>query len=114
MKNHTDLPKTIPIECKGYRDDTGKMQFAKGHTELRLVHAQDVKQCVRCEACQKAHAKVRTKTYRAGRAATDRAKKVQLKATEAEAVMKEYGDRLSKAQIAELKKAKALAATLSK
>lgn len=105
-KNHTDLPKTVPIECKGYVDPkTDKTVYASGHTELRLVHSQDATQCTRCEACQKAFNKIRSAASRGERSLKNSLKKAVLKKTEAEGVLAQYGDRLAKVQQAELREA---------
>lgn len=103
-RNHTHGAKTIPIECKGYEDENGKMVFAENHTELRLVFPQDVHQCTRCEACQEAYSRIRQKQSAGKRRSKDRLKKLEARAVQAEQTKTQFGDRLQKEQIAELDK----------
>lgn len=104
--NHTTLPKTVVIECQGYgKDAKGNPLHAEGHTEIRLIHAQDRKQCKRCEVCQAMYTKIQQKARRGDVAVRDAARKAVARKKQAEGVMAEYKDRLDKTQLAELQRA---------
>ena len=107
--NHTTRNKTIGIRCIGYGPEGGRRRYVKGHTAVRLVHSQDVHQVKRCEACQKEFHRLRAVEYRKADAERTRIKQLKLDGTRAKATLKEFGDKLTPRQIAELTQAVKLA-----
>jgi len=109
--NHTTRSKTVGIRCIGYGPEGSRRKYANGHTPVRLVHLQDVHQCKRCEACQKEFHRLRAIEYRKGAAERNAIEQRKLDGKRAQATLKEFGDKLTPRQRAELKQAVVLAKT---
>jgi len=101
-KNHTDRIPSIAIKCQGYKDEKGKTVYAEGHTVVRLVHAQDVKQTTRCAACQKAHTAIAQKAAAMRRRVRKQATKAIEEAKTAKQTLKDCGADLTESQKAQL------------
>ena len=101
-KNHTDRIPSIAIKCQGFKDEKGKVTFAEGHTIVRLVHSQDVKQTKRCVACQKAHTAIAQKSAAMRRRVRKQATKAVEEAKTAKQTLKDCAADLTSDQKAQL------------